>query len=55
MTARPISELSAEEQALVRLFERHFPENTPATPDAAEEWLAHVKACGGYDKTALGE
>jgi hypothetical protein len=52
-TARPISEMSADEQAQVRLFERHFPEHAPATPVAAEEWLAHVKACGGYKHTSV--
>lgn len=53
MTPRTFEEMTADEQELVRKLERHMGEK--ATPEEAEAWLEHVKACGGYENTALGE
>ena len=43
---------SPEEQELIDIFAEHFPD-VPLTPEVEDEWLAHVKACGGCN-TALG-
>jgi hypothetical protein len=39
---------------LVELLEQHRHELCPLTAEEKQEWLEHVKACGGYEGTALG-
>jgi hypothetical protein len=45
--ARSFEQLTPEEQELVRIFERHHSELLPLEPEFIEQWLNHVKECGG--------
>jgi hypothetical protein len=42
------------DEELIKIIASHRSDLLPFTPEEIQEWLGHVKACGGYENTALG-
>jgi ribosomal protein S27AE len=42
------------DEELIEILASHRSDLLPFTPEEIQEWLDHVKACGGYENTAFG-